>query len=309
LPRSTISDKLNAKSLPDWDFVVSFVTACRAFAERNGMVLPTALLDMASWDAQHLRLLRAVDSAHADGRLVAAARVEIGRRDAGAAPMQRTDIPVSDGTSHRMVALRQLPPAVRHFVGRKEEVRILDRLMTERSGTAASVLISTVHGMAGVGKTALAVHWAHRVADEFPDGQLYVNLRGFDSTGPPKTPTEALRELLNAFGVPAWRIPASLDAQAGLYRSLLNGRRVLVVLDNARDDQQVRPLLPGSPGCLVLVASRNQLTSLICHEDALPVNLDLLSVREARELLTRRLGRDRVAVEPDAAGAVEGPPV
>ena len=118
----------------------------------------------------------------------------------------------------------------------------------------------------GIGKTALAVQWAHQVADRFPDGQLYVNLRGFDPAGPPVTPAEAVRGFLDAFEVPAARIPVSLDAQAALYRSLLAGRRVLVLLDNAHDADQVRPLLPGSPGCGVVVTSRNRLTSLIADK-------------------------------------------
>src|SRR5207249_9397797 len=125
----------------------------------------------------------------------------------------------------------------------------------------------------------------------FPDGQLYVNLRGFDPTGSAMTPAEAVRGFLDAFEVPAERIPVSLETQAALYRSLLAGRRVLVVLDNARDVDQVRPLLPGSPGCLVVVTSRNRLTSLIATEGARPLTLELPTDAEAREILIRRLGR------------------
>jgi tetratricopeptide (TPR) repeat protein len=151
-----------------------------------------------------------------------------------------------------------------------------------------------------VGKTALAVHWAHRVAAEFPDGQLYVNLRGFDPRGRAMDPGEALRGFLDAFGVPVARIPQGLTAQAGLYRSLLAGKRVLVVLDNARDAEQVRPLLPGTPGCLAVVTSRDYLTGLVAAEGARPLDLDLLTVAEAGDLLTRRLGEERVAGEPGA---------
>src|SRR5262249_5743225 len=156
-----------------------------------------------------------------------------------------------------------------------------------------------VDGTAGIGKTALAVCWAHRVADRFPDGQLYVNLRGFDPAGPPMAPAEAVRGFLDAFEVPAERVPVGLEAQASLYRSILAGRRVLVVLDNARDAAQVRPLLPGSPGCVVLVTSRTRLTSLVAVEGARPLTVGLLSVAEARDLLARRLGPDRVAAEPE----------
>ena len=161
-------------------------------------------------------------------------------------------------------------------------------------------MITAVGGMAGVGKTALATRWAHRVADRFPDGQLYVNLRGFDPLGAPAEPAGTIRGFLESLDVSAERIPADVEAQAGLYRSLLAGRRVLVVLDNARDETQVRPLLPGSPSCLVLVTSRTRLTGLAAAEGARLVSLDVLSEAEAREMLAARLGAARVAAEPAA---------
>jgi DNA-binding SARP family transcriptional activator/tetratricopeptide (TPR) repeat protein len=197
----------------------------------------------------------------------------------------------------------QLPPAVPAFAGRCEELASLDAILpTAGAGQAApaNVVISAVSGTAGVGKTALAVHWAHRVSPQFPDGQLYVNLRGFDPCCPPLDPAEVIRGFAEAFGVPDARIPDGLDAQAGLYRSLLAGKRVLVLLDNARDVEQVRPLLPGSPGCLAIVTSRNQLTGLVAAEGAFPLSLDLLTVPGARDLLTRRLGAGRVGCEPGA---------
>jgi tetratricopeptide (TPR) repeat protein len=180
----------------------------------------------------------------------------------------------------------QLPPAVPAFAGRLAELASLDAMLPG-AGAAPSaapppVVISAVSGTAGVGKTALAVQWAHRVAVWFGDGQLYVNLRGFDPGGQALEPSAALRGFLAALGVPADRIPAELADQAGMYRTLLAGKRVLVLLDNARDVEQVRPLLPGSPGCMVLLT------------------LDLLTVAEARELLTCRLGADRVGREPGA---------
>ena len=195
---------------------------------------------------------------------------------------------------------RQLPPAVAGFAGRAAELELLTGQL-EGGDAAGTVVISAVGGTAGIGKTALAVCWAHQVADRFPDGQLYVNLRGFDPAGSPVTPAEAIRGFLDAFEVPPGRIPVSVAAQAALYRSLLAGRRVLVVADNARDAGQVRPLLPGSPGCVVIVTSRNTLTSLVAVEGARPLTLDLLTTEEARELLARRIGAGRVAAEPRAA--------
>jgi DNA-binding SARP family transcriptional activator/tetratricopeptide (TPR) repeat protein len=198
----------------------------------------------------------------------------------------------------------QLPPAVPAFAGRGAELARLGAIVPAAaqadSAPPAAVVISAVSGTAGVGKTALAVHWAHRVASRFPDGQLYVNLRGFDPSGAALDPAEALRGFLDAFGIPAERIPGTVAAQAALYRSLLAGKRVLVVLDNARDAAHVRPLLPGSPGCLVIVTSRDQLTPLVATEGAHHLALGLLAPAEARDLLAHRLGASRVAAEPGA---------
>ena len=148
------------------------------------------------------------------------------------------------------------------------------------------------------------MHWAHQVADRFGAGQLYVNLRGFDPTGSALDPAEAVRRFLDALDVAPRRIPAELDAQAALYRSLLAGRRMLIVLDNARDTAQVRPLLPGTPGCLVVITSRNQLTGLIATEGAQPIPLELLTSGEAHDLLAQRLGADRIAAEPAAVAEI-----
>ncbi|WP_210582867.1 BTAD domain-containing putative transcriptional regulator, partial [Streptomyces sp. GESEQ-4] len=194
----------------------------------------------------------------------------------------------------------QLPLDAQGFTGRAEELAQLDGILATGAERSAAVVISAVSGTAGVGKTALAVHWAHRVADWFPDGQLYVNLRGFDPSGAAVTPDQAVRSFLDGLGVPAPQVPVDLQARVGLYRSLLAGQRVLVVLDNARDADQVRPLLPGSPGCLAVVTSRNRLTGLVAAEGAHPLTLDLLSPAEARDLLAHRLGEDRLAAEPDA---------
>jgi DNA-binding SARP family transcriptional activator len=194
----------------------------------------------------------------------------------------------------------QLPRGLPGFTGRAHPLEQLDALLPATGGGPTAVVISAIAGTAGVGKTTLAVHWAHRVADRFPDGQLYVNLRGFDPGATAMTPAEAVRGFLDAFQVPPQRIPASSQAQVGLYRSLLAGKRVLVLLDNAASPDQVRPLLPGAPGCLTLVTSRNQLTGLVATEGAHPLTLDLLTGAEARELLALRLGTDRVAAEPEA---------
>jgi DNA-binding SARP family transcriptional activator/tetratricopeptide (TPR) repeat protein len=203
-----------------------------------------------------------------------------------------------------LVIPAQLPLEMTGFTGRGDELAQLNKILAETGEQPTAVVISAVSGTAGVGKSTLAVHYAHRVVDRFPDGQLYVNLRGFDPTGSAMSPAEAVRTFLDAFCVPAPRIPVSPEAQVGLYRSILAGRRVLIVLDNARDAEQVRPLLPGSPGCLVVVTSRNQLTSLVVAEGAHPLTLDLLSNTEARQLLVRRVGEDRAAAEPAAVDEI-----
>jgi DNA-binding SARP family transcriptional activator len=197
----------------------------------------------------------------------------------------------------------QLPPAVHGFAGREREVDHLDAVLAGCAEVAADpggVVISVISGPPGVGKTALAVHWAHRVSGRFPDGQLYVNLRGFDPSGSVLDPGDVMHGFLDALGVPAERVPADLDAQAALYRSLLAGRRVLVVLDNARDVEQVQPMLPGTPGCLVVVTSRNRLAVLVAALGAHSLTLDLLDADGARALLGHRVGPDRLAAEPPA---------
>ncbi|MDX8036050.1 BTAD domain-containing putative transcriptional regulator [Lentzea sp. BCCO 10_0856] len=193
-----------------------------------------------------------------------------------------------------VVVPRQLPAPPRSFTGRARELTALDAVLTGRPPVVAAV-----SGMAGVGKTALAVHWAHRVAARFPDGQLYVNLRAFGPDEAPATPGEALRTLLDALGE---RVPASVAAQAGRYRDAVAGKRMLILLDNARDAEQVRPLLPGARGCLVLVTSRNRLTGLVAADGAHPVVVDPLSAEDSRGLLADRLGAARIA---DSAAADE----
>jgi DNA-binding SARP family transcriptional activator/tetratricopeptide (TPR) repeat protein len=197
----------------------------------------------------------------------------------------------------------QLPAPLPSFALRTGELAALDAV-SSHAGEPAAVAVVALSGTAGVGKTTLAVHWAHRVADRFPDGQLYVDLRGFAPDGSVTDPAEVLRGFLIALGVPVGSVPSGPDARAGLYRSLMAGRRVLVVLDNARDVHQVRPLLPGTPGCFVVVTSRNELTGLAAAHSAHLLALDLLSPDEARDLLTRRLGPDRVRGEPAAVDEI-----
>ncbi|HTW04147.1 MAG TPA: BTAD domain-containing putative transcriptional regulator [Streptosporangiaceae bacterium] len=205
------------------------------------------------------------------------------------------------------VVPRQLPAAAPHFVGRACELSSLSRQLRHGPDGDDGVAISVIGGTAGVGKTTLAVTWAHQVAGQFPDGQLYVNLRGYGpATNPIMSPADALRGFLEAFAIPAGQIPASLESLAGMYRSLLSGRRVLVVLDNARDAAQVRPLLPGEAGCAVVITSRSQLTGLVASDGAAPLTLDVLSEADAKELLARRLGASRLADEPDAAAELTG---
>lgn len=196
------------------------------------------------------------------------------------------------------VVPRQLPAAPGHFVGRREQLASL-RKAAQEAAKAEGVVIVAVGGMAGVGKTSLALHWAHQVAQRFPDGQLFADLRGFGPSDKPSEPAVVMHGLLYGLGVPADRIPAGLDAQAGLFRSLTAGRRMLLLLDNARDSEQVRPLLPGSPGCLVLVTSRARLAGLAVGGNAELLALDPLSDEEARLLLASRIAADRVAAEPE----------
>jgi DNA-binding SARP family transcriptional activator/Tfp pilus assembly protein PilF len=206
-----------------------------------------------------------------------------------------------DSRAKPLAVPRQLPAPVRGFTGRAAELDELSRLLGDASPEPLGpVLISAIDGTAGVGKTALAVHWAHQVAARFPDGQLYVNLRGYDP-GQPVPARDVLARFLRALGVPGQEVPADDDERAARYRSLLAGRRVLVLLDNASDVEQVRLLLPGSPDCVAVVTSRDSLTGLVAREGAQRLDLDLLPPAEAvgllRALIGGRADDDRAAVE------------
>lgn len=207
----------------------------------------------------------------------------------------------NDAVHSRGTVPRQLPSSVADFVGRAAELRALDSALARPGRAGPAVPIAAIVGTAGVGKTTLALHWARRLAGSFPDGQLYVDLRGFEAVGDPLAPADVLRGFLQALGRPSARVPASVHAAAGQYRSLLGGLSVLVVLDNARDPEQVRPLLPSEPGCAVVVTSRNQLTGLVVADGARPLFLDVLSKPDASQLLARRLGAPCLAGELRAA--------
>lgn len=195
----------------------------------------------------------------------------------------------------------QLPSDVRGFAGRRVELTRLDALRASAEERPGAVPLAVLSGAGGVGKTALAVHWAHRVTGHFPDGQLYANLEGYGHSGVVRSAEQVVRGFLAALGVPPREVPADEQAQTALYRSLLAGRRVLVLLDNARDAAQVRPLLPGAASCLVLVTSRDRLTGLVATEGAEAVVLDLLSAEDAQALLYARIGAraraERAAVD------------
>lgn len=208
---------------------------------------------------------------------------------------------------------RQLPAPPRRFTGRSAELARLDEVLIavpdeaarlsatgEGARDASTVVISAIGGAGGIGKTWLALQWAHRHAEEFPDGQLFVDLRGFSPDSTPMEPRAAVRGFIEAFGVAPDRVPVDLHAQVALFRSLVANKKVLVVLDNAADAAQVAHLIPGSPTCTVLVTSRTLLFGLVTGHGAHHLRLDVLDDVEARALLTARLGEARVGAEPQA---------
>ncbi|MEV7056301.1 BTAD domain-containing putative transcriptional regulator [Streptomyces microflavus] len=205
-----------------------------------------------------------------------------------------------------LVVPAQLPYDLPVFSGRRRELaELADVAEAGRQGGTGTVLC-VVAGSAGVGKTAFAVHAAHSLARDYPDGQIHLDLHGFDAHESPVPPRRALRSVLEAFGVPADRLPDDVDARAALYRSLLAGRRVLLLLDNARDSRQVRRLLPSSPGSLTIVTSRDQMSGLVVRDGAHHLRLEALSAAEAHGLLVRRLGAACVDADPAATALIVG---
>ncbi len=209
------------------------------------------------------------------------------RADTELAPAPATAVPIP----------RELPADIIDFAGRATEMGTLDQL----AHTASPVIIV---GSAGVGKTALAVHWAHAATQRYPHGQVYLNLRGFDPSGPPMTAADAIRRLLDTLGVAPPQVPVDVEAQASMYRSILADKRILLLLDNARDASQVRALIPGAGDSLAIITSRNQLVSLNVTNGARPLTLDVLSGIEARALLVARIGKARVTADPRSADMI-----
>ncbi|WP_372346180.1 BTAD domain-containing putative transcriptional regulator [Streptomyces sp. KL116D] len=229
----------------------------------------------------------------------------------GAAPLSDpppTPAPTPSAGDGRPRSPAELPHAAPGFTGRADELAHLHAMVPQGPGraSASAVVISAIGGAAGIGKTALAVHWAHQVRERFPDGQLYVNLHGFDHERPPLAAGEALEMLLRSLGVEASQIPADEEAQARAYRTLVADRRLLVLLDNAASAEQMRPLLPGSASCCVVVTSRNRLGDLVVRDGAQALALGTLFPDEARALLAEALGEQRLAAQPVAADRLIG---
>jgi Flp pilus assembly protein TadD/transcriptional regulator with XRE-family HTH domain len=251
-------------------------------------------------------LLQVLDAAPAEQRVLASARDRVEETRYRAKNRRSAHhIPTTPGSAKTsalpgMVVPRQLPAAPRMFTGRAVELTRLSGVLDAQPTGGGALVICAIGGTGGVGKTWLALYWAHQNLNRFPDGQLYLNLRGFDPSGRPLTPPTAVRGFLEALGVAPGALPAEPEAQIGLYRSLIAGRRMLIVLDNARDAGQVTPLLPGSATCTVLVTSRRHLGALVTAHGAHALELRVLPEPEAQQVLLAHLGPERLAAEPEA---------
>ncbi|MBF9130912.1 tetratricopeptide repeat protein [Plantactinospora sp. S1510] len=271
LARSTIADLLHRQALPRPETLTAFVRACA----------PTEPVE--AWIEARNRLAKTVASPRRPGRSTGPAG------------------PDTATVAHPLVP-RQLPAPPSHFVGRAAEMALLNLAADQRSGTGAA--LSIIGGIGGIGKTSLALRWAHLNLNRFPDGQLYADLRGFGPDTVPVPPETTLRGFLETLGMPAASIPKDWDVAAASFRSLVADRRMLIVLDNARDASQVIPLLPGNQRCVVLVTSRHQMRSLAVTHGAQSLNLERLPDDEARQLLAGHLGRSRLARRPRASDAL-----
>ncbi|MEJ8634737.1 BTAD domain-containing putative transcriptional regulator [Streptomyces sp. MS2.AVA.5] len=216
-------------------------------------------------------------------------------------PLPPRTPPPSSARPRSLAPPAQLPPVIAPFTGRQQQLAVLDGLLAQEHKGYAAVGIAAIHGPSEIGKTALAVRWAHQRHDEFPDGQLYADLQGSaDPAERSVNPSTVLTRFLRSLGVPDEWIPDNPEEASALFRSLLAGRRFLVVLDDAADAAQVRCLLPGTPGNVVLVTSRAPLIDLVTREGAMTMALDVLSAAEAYELIETYLGPERTAAEPEA---------
>lgn len=260
-PRSTLNDALRGRRFPRLSTVLAIVRACASDTSP----------DETQWRQRWVAAERA--------RSCGAGGFEAGE------PARRTPA--------------ELPHAAAGFVGRAAELDRLDALLDATPADPAALLVVSIDGAAGVGKTALAVRWGQRVAHRFPGGQLFVNLRGHHPRLRPLRPGQALEQLLRALGVT--RVPAGPDERSRAFRSALAGRRVLVVLDDAATAGQVRPLLPGDPSCAVVVTSRERLDGLTALDGARRIDLNVLCGAEARDVLARALSEQRIEREPAAA--------
>ncbi|MFC9177044.1 MULTISPECIES: BTAD domain-containing putative transcriptional regulator [Streptomyces] len=230
------------------------------------------------------------------------------RRGDSTRPVTTLPTPRTAAATSASPAPRQLPHAIRDFTGRTDHLAALDALLPpggEELGSGQAVVISALDGSGGVGKTTLAVYWAHRVQHRFPDGTLHTDLRGY-GPGRPATAAEVLDDFLVALGVPPAAVPAGTGARSGLYRTMAAGRRILIVLDNANSSEQVRALLPGTPGCMVLVTSRDSLSGLVVTEAAHRLTVDVLTNSEATALVVGIIGPHRAATESSAVDDLVG---
>jgi tetratricopeptide (TPR) repeat protein len=275
LPRSTLHDglKLGRARLPSLDLLRRVLRAVEC---------PSA--ELSAWEEAWRRIAAGL----------------VGLEPTAGEPATGMPAPAARVGGDAAPVPRQLPAEPRLFAGR---VRDLARL-AELSNAGDELAIFVITGAGGAGKTWLALRWSYDNLDRFPDGQLYLDLHGFDPSGQPTPPAEALRHLLGSLGVAPAAIPTQLDAQIGLYRSVIAGKRMLILLDNVRDADQVRPLLPGSAGCTVIVTSRQRLTSLVVSHGARPLALDLLTDHDARQLLALRVGEPRLVAEPAATTTI-----